>query len=53
MFAMEKFTKSCVRDIVYLKGNSKYTFTWMDGLPKTFLQCFEIPEKEMIKVTLT
>ena len=50
---MEKFTKSCVRDIVYLKGNSKYTCTRMDGLPKTFLQCFEIPEKEMIKVTLT
>ena len=28
---VEKFTKSCVRDIVYLKGNSKYTCTsaWM------------------------
>ena len=25
----------------------------MDGLPPTFLQCFEIPEEEMIKVTLT
>ena len=55
MFAHEEHLEiSCMRDIVHLNGNSKCNVPgWMDGLPPTFLQCFEIPEEEMIKVTLT